>query len=296
MRKYLLSLLLIGVMAVSLTGCILDKKEEPKTDENKSSEEAVATDAATEESAAKPGEIPFDYPAVATTAVKGDYVLVPSAETLKGAVKDGGENTSFIFYSATMVEPGEVESVVEDFLGQYTMPNSLIVPVPSGESVEVGDVVLTWWQSGSGLIKAIVEQGGTEPTVRYLDTFLTESEKLKPSSFHKLTETLEPGVSVAVNEGGSYSHAVVINAAEDKVLVMGWAGILDVVNKSDVKVIPQTIEVAVGDKIMAPVIGGYEEVTVTKVEAGIGQVTATYDWAGEQTEEVFVMNEITKAL
>lgn len=296
MKKTFLALLLTGIIIFSLTGCIL-KGEEKVATEEKTTTETTATETATEEVVTPtPGEIPFDYPTVPTTAKKDEYVLVPSADTLAAAVKDGGENSSFIFYSATMVEPGEVESVVKDFMGEYTMPNSLIVPVPSGESVETGDVVLTWWQSGSGLIKGIVEQGGTAPTVRYLDTFLTESEVLTTDSFHKLSETLEPGISVAVNEGGEYSHAVVINVAGDKVLVMGWAGMMEVVKKSDVKIIPPTIEVAVGDVIMAPVIGTYQEVTVTAVDAGIGQVTASYEWAGEQSEDIFVMNEITKAL
>ena len=77
---------------------------------------------------------------------------------------------------------------------------------------------------------------------------------------------------------------------------MGWAGILEVVPKSEVVLIPPTIDVAVGDTIMAPVIGTYEPVTVTAVDAVIGQVTAEYEWAGEMSEEVFVMNEIAKEL
>jgi hypothetical protein len=291
MKKKLLILLAAGMLTISLTACM---GEETATD---SENTEGTTETETEETAREAGEIPFDYPVVATTSVAGEYVLAPTATKLEESFKEDGENSSFIFYSAKMIEPGEAESIIEDFMGeQYPMPNSLIVPIKKDQTAKVGDVVLTWWQSGSGLIKAIVTAEGKSPKARYLDVYMEEEETLKADSFQVLTGALEPGASVAVNGEWGYEHAVAINISGDKVLVMGFAGIMEVVDKDDVVVIPTSIDVAVGDTIMAPVIATYEEVVVTAVDEAIGQITAEYEWAGEMTEEVFVMGEVTTSL
>jgi hypothetical protein len=291
MKKKTLALLTISALLMSLTACLGGTQTPQDESTEETTEEAVE-----EIPTYEPGEIPFDYPTVGTTASADDYILAPTNDSLQEAFEEGSDHVSLILYSAKMIEPGAVESVIEAIGEQYTIPNSLIIPIKPEQTAEVQDVVLTWWQSGSGVIKAIVTQAGTEPTVRYLDTYLTEEEVLKPNSFHKLSGELEPGVSVAMKGEFGYEHTMVVNVSEEKVLVSGWASKLYVIDKADVVVIPPSIEVTVGSTIMAPVIGTYEPVVVKEVNAEIGQVIAEYEWAGEMTEETFVRGEIIKEL
>ena len=286
----------MALLTMSLTACVGgdDTEETPADDSAEEAEETEdeETEDAEEEVTHEPGEIPFDFPIVGTTAVAGQSVLAPDPETLEDAWEDSGMAV-FIFYSAEMVEPGDAESKIVDYFGEeFMVPNSLIVPLGEDDSAEVGDVVSTWWQSGSGMMKAIVTAGGSEPTVRYLDDWAEDEDTLEAGSFNLLGDTLEPGVSVAADMDGYYDHAVVISVAEGKVLLSGFAGSILVVDESDVVVMPATVDVAVGDTVWAPVIGTYDTVTVTEVMADIGQIKGSYEWAGESAEEVFVFGEI----
>ncbi len=293
MSKKVLSLLFAGLLTLSFAACTGEEKtDETKDKDDKTVEETEENEETTEEVTHEPGEIPFDYPTVATTAKAGDTVLVPPMETLEEAWANEG-SAVFIFYSAEMVEPGEVESKVKNaFDEEYMVPNSLIVKVGEDAEAEVGDIVTTWWQSGSGMMKAIVTQAGATPTVRYLDDFIEEEDQLEANSFNILEGDLEPGVSVAVKSDGYLDHAVVIHVSDDKVLLNGFAGSISVADKEDVTPMPSALDLSAGDTVWAPVIGTYDTVTVKEVKADIGQIVAEYEWAGEMTEETFVFGEI----
>jgi hypothetical protein len=188
-----------------------------------------------------------------------------------------------------MIAPGDVESEVE-FLspGKEKVSNAYIIPIPAGQTAHVGDIVLTWWQSGSGMNRAIVVEASdpSEPTVRYLDidydnpaksrdgktTIGQMDEKLKPNSFVKISNPWEPGTVVAVNDGASKKKARVIHVAGDKVLALGFAGTLQVFEKSAATPVPVKPTVKAGDKVKAPVYGSFQNVTVTKVDGRNGRV------------------------
>ncbi|MBI4975343.1 hypothetical protein HZC20_01570 [Candidatus Peregrinibacteria bacterium] len=290
MNKKLISALIVSTALVVLTACS-SAKQEPKT--------APATQpAAPAAQVVEPGKIAFDYPvAESTTAKAGDYVLVPSSSTIKSSLEKGGKDTVFIFYAAKMVEPGSKESKVEDLTGdKFSAPNALIVPIKSGETAAKGDLVLTWWQSGSGMTKGFVTEAGKTPKVVYSDGSTKGEDTLKENTFHKLTGELEAGATVAAKDGSFFNHGVVINVSGDKVLVNGFAGFMTVYNKSDVTPMPVKLEVKAGDKVMAPVIGSYKEVTVKSVKADKGQFEGEYDWAGEKTTETFYFGEVISKL
>lgn len=257
------------------------------------------------------GTLPIDYPTTSTTAEVGDTVLAPSYSFLEDAWADP-EDMYFIFYDATMVTPGDVESVIDDKFDEVTMPNSLIIPLPQGETAEPGDIVLTWWQAGSGMETAVVVEGGTptEPMVRYLgfelDTVLTDSEgvsyavaehQLKPNSFMVLEEAFQPGTNVAIpNDWDGYDIAQVINVADDKILVMGWAGSMEVYDKSVAIPIPTQPEVAVGDAVYYSSFGYFEAGgTVTEIDAANGRVYVEYEFAGKTEVEGLPYGEVMKA-
>lgn len=283
--KKIMSAIAVTVVAVGMSAC---SAKAPAT-------ETPATPAATTTQAPQapvPGKLALDYPVVATTSAKaGDYVLVPG----KTAVEELRTKTdsTVIFYAAKMVTPGTDESEVEDLPGtKYFVPNSLILPLKSGESVKAGDLVATWWQSGSGLTQAIAQTAGTTPKVTYLDKSMTSEDTLEANSFTKLTGSLDLGAVVAVKDGADYTSAVLVGRADGKALVSGWAGSLKVVNESDLVALPVKPSVKAGDKVMAPVIGTYQEVTVKEVDAKKGLLKCTYDWAGSPSEENFYFGQV----
>lgn len=296
MKKTLLALLLAVVVSTSLVGC---GATTPATDEAKTPADTATTTTEAPTKTADNGYIPVDYPLVKTTAVAGDYVLAPSRATVDEAFTKGLDQTTMTFYAAKMVTPGEAASVLEDLTGtKGTIPNSLIIPLTKGGTVEKGDSLLTWWQSGSGLMKAYVVEGGATPKVQYLDDFVTDQATLLADSFVKLTGELEPGVSVAVKDAqyGSFDHAVVANVSGDKVIVIGFASSVEVVDKANLTVLPLNPEVAVGDTVMAPIISSYDPVVVKEVKADIGQIIGEYKWVDEVKNEPFMFGEIVKEL
>jgi len=284
MKKFM-SALAVTAVAVGLSACSAKAPETPAT-----TTPAPATTQATP--APVPGKLALDYPVVETTSAKaGDYVLVPMKSTVE-ELRTKTDST-VIFYAATMTTPGSKESQVKDLTGdEYAVPNSLILPLKSGESVKAGDLVATWWQSGSGLTQAIVQTAGATPKVAYLDKSMTGTDTLKANSFTKLTESLDLGAVVAVKDGTNYTSAVLVGRADGKALVSGWAGSLKVVNESDLVSLPVKPSVKAGDKVMAPVIGTYQEVTVKEVDAKSGLLKCSYDWAGSPTEENFYFGQV----
>lgn len=274
----------------------------PTTNANNSTAEAP-------KSTLKPGEIPFKgFPMVATTAKADEVVLCPSYNWIQDAATKGPDKVTFIFYSQKMIAPGEVESEVE-FLspGKAKVPNAYIIPIPAGQKASVGDIVLTWWQSGSGMNRAIVVEAGdpTEPTVRYLDiaydnpaksrdgktTIGQMDEKLKPNSFVKISSAWEPGTVVAVNDGANRKKAQIIRVAGDKVLTIGFAGSLQVYDKSACTPVPLKPNVKAGDKVKAAIYGNFQNVTVTKVDNKIGRVFVKGE-SGDTSEKAIPFGDV----
>ncbi len=238
----------------------------------------------------KKGEIPWDYPIVETTAKEGDYIIAPPLEWIENAFKD--ETTTLIYYGGWMREPGPAESKIETLTGsEVIIPNAMIIPIKSGETVEKGDIILTTWQSGSGMERAIVIGGSPkEPEVLYLDMdydnpagIAQEVDKLEPNTFHKLKGgMLEVGGVVAVkDESGSYSRVIATNIAEDRVLTIGFAGKIAVYKKEQCYVLPIRPDVKKGDKVFIPFVGSFQEATVQKVDKKIGRVFTKNDWGNE---------------
>jgi len=232
----------------------------------------------------KPGEMPapFDFPSGATTAKAGDWVLVPSGGWIDEAFTKGGDKQTFIYYAATMVAPGPVESKVKSQTGsEFTAPNAFIIPIKSGQKGKVGDIVLTWWQTGSGMQRSIVVAGGSEdePKVLHLDMDLDNPTKqaekpdtLKKNTFHKLSAGLEPGITVGCKDGSKTKRWTVTSVSPDKLFVIGFAGSMAVVKKSDCTAIPPSATFAVGKDASIPWSGSYYQGKVDKVDAKIGRV------------------------
>jgi len=247
---------------------------------------------------------PFtDFPAVETTAKAGEVVLVPSYLWLQQANVYGVDKTTMIWYSQAMATPDKEMSEVKFMSETKKVPNAYIVAIAPGGTVKNGDILLTWWQSGSGMQRAIVtdDAAPTEPVVLYLDLDYDNpakskdgktgigqmEEKLKPNTFVKINAPFEPGTMVAVQDGAEQKSAQVIRVAGDKVFVNGFAGRIAVVEKSRCTPFPLTSAAKVGDKVKAVWVNSLKEGTVTKVDPKIGRVFIKFDVDGKERAVAF---------
>jgi hypothetical protein len=254
----------------------------------------------------KPGELPFEYPVVTTTAKPGGYVLAPSRSWIDEAIARGADKQTFIYYGAWMREPGPVESKIETLTRQKSaIPNALIIPIRAGETGKAGDVVLTTWASGSGMQRAIVVEGGAPdaPNVRYLDMDFDspsgwgkKEDTLKANTFHKLTKPGEVGTTVACLDGARHSRWVVTHATADTMLVIGFAGRMKAVKKADCKPLPIVPKLAPGDAAMISLVGAFTEGKVTKVDTKIGRAWVKYEFGSQEKEEAVGFTNVAPPL
>lgn len=238
-------------------------------------------------------KFPFeDFPKVDTTAKEGQYVLVPSYNWIKDAAEKGIDSTSFIWYVQKLAAVDKENSEVQFMSERKKVPNAYIIAIAPGQKAKKGDIVLTWWQTGSGMQRAIVvdDKDPIAPIVRYLDieydnpaksrdgvtTIGKMDEKIVPDSFAKVKE-FDPGTTVAVQDGANLKAVTVIRVAGDKVLALEGVGKLKVYPKSACKAVPVTPSVKEGARVKVPFVGTFKDATVTKVDAAIGRVFVKFD-------------------
>ena len=193
--------------------------------------------------------------------------------------------------------------MVSDFGSSVEMPNSLIIPLPAGQKAQKGDIILTWWQSGSGMERAIVTDASNPeaPKVDYLDLdykddgtgFANENanEQIEPNTFTILKDgEWQPGAQIVV-VGDGYEAGTLISCTDDKVLMLGFAGKIRVVDRSDCKVVPLKQDLKVGDEVRAIFTSSYKAgYTIKKIDENIGRV-----WVeGSFGDEVVSILEVYK--
>lgn len=229
-----------------------------------------------------------DFPAAATTAKPGDYVLCPSKDKIVEMSQPNVKDPYLIYYTSKMIKPGATESEVDSLYsgGPYMVPNAYLITIPAGQKAKVGEVLLTWWQTGSGMMRAIVTDASnpSEPTVRYLERLSDQDklEKLKPDSFVKLSQLWQPGTSVAIKGGSRLEHSQVLHVGGDKVFVKGWGGKVKLVNKADCTAVPIKPQVKAGDKVKAMIFGSFVDATVVSVDEKLGKVVVKQDGQSEE--------------
>lgn len=245
----------------------------------------------------KPGEVPFDGMSnVATTAKAGEIVLTID-ESKIAEIAGGAKDPTAIYQNRVMVTPGELESEVEDsFKKKYKVANAYIIAVPKGQKAKVGDVVLTWWQSGGGMMRGYVTEAANpaEPTVRYLGMSPREdkSDKLKPDSFIVVNNEWAPGAPVLSKDANGTEFAYVLRVNGDKVLISGFARKLRVRAKADLTPIPYKPAFKVGDEVKAAFFASFDPATVVAIDPKAGKVTVKRKTGDEQKDLDF--GEVTK--
>ena len=289
-QVFLFALVTLFFSSLFLTSC---KGDDNKNDGQDTTKTEVVVDGP------QPGEIPYDFPVVKTTAKNGEYVLTPSKSLVDRAWEE--ENSTFIFNSSEMVAVGDKESEVSQVDSKVMIPNSLVIPIPANQTVQKGDVVLTWWQSGSGMQRAYVvdDADPTKPVVHYLDLDYSEdraNEQIKENSFVKLTKEFEPGTAVAYQGEYNVEHWNVIRVEGNKILAIGLTGKMAVLEKSKCTALPVYFEAKVGDMVQVPYIGSFRDGKVLKVDENIGRVWVEVEFGGSPTEAIIAVGDITTGL
>lgn len=301
----------IPVLAITITSFGCQMKEENQNVQTAQIEENTNRKDANEvvsEATKSVTDLFSDFPEMNTVAKAGEHILVPSYKTLADYAND--QTSVLIFYNAKMANPREgISNVAFTFDGEQEIPNQLIVPIPAGEKVKKGDIVLTWWQSGSGMQRAIVTDASNPsmPEVHYLDISWDNpaksngisigqlKEQIKENTFTKITSEWQSGTTIAVMEGTTVKKYTVINVAGDKVLVKGAAGIVKIVNKSACTPLKINNKVKVGDRVQAPWVDAFKAGTVKEVKAEYGRAVIIFDNM-EDKEYVIPFGDITTGL
>lgn len=295
MNKKLLPLLSVGLVSIAFVACGSKTTAPVTTTPATSSTTTTTTPAAP--AVIDFEKLPFDFPEVKVSVKAGDTVLAPSRSMIDSAIKSGGAGT-YIFYNSTVVEPGTKATKVKEIIDNTVIPNALVLPIKAGQTAKTGDIVLTWWQSGSGLQRAYVVEGGATPKVAYLDGKNLGTATLKADTFNVLSADWQQGTTVACKdrETDKYKQFTLINSAGDMALLSGWAGSLTTMTKSRCVAVPLKTDVKVGDKVYASVYSEYKEVTVSSVDKANGKIKAKYEFAGSTTEEEFSFGSILTAM
>ena len=275
---------------------------------NNAENNAEGADSTATEATVDTNKFPWVFPQnVKLNAEPGQLVLAPYT-FYPSKVEEGKEldNTSMILYYTTMTEVGETTSKLND--GKVEIPNALIIPLDKNGTAKKGDILLTWWQQGSGLKRAIVvdDSNPAEPLVDYLDLDYGTDEKpglgqkdankpLKPSSFNVIADgQWQPGAQIAYFNGKEWEAGTLIHEQDGKVIAQMFAAIIKAYPKDKCKLIPFKEDIKEGDKVFATFTSSYRDgYTVLKVDNAIGRV-----WVKDQhgSESVKSIAEVTKSL
>ncbi|MEZ5428142.1 MAG: hypothetical protein R2747_17855 [Pyrinomonadaceae bacterium] len=276
------------------------KKEDPAKPEDKKEEKPEN---------AGPVKFPIDgFVIEETTAKAGEYVLVPSYNWLTDAQEKGLDKVTMIFYAQKMDTPGKEMSKVKFMSDSHDVPNAYIIPIPAGQTAKKGDILLTWWQSGSGMNRAIVtdDSDPKRPVVRYLDiaydnpaksrdkttTIGQMDEQLKPDTFVKISGPMQPGSATAIQDGGDLKHGLIISMTDDKVYVKQFAGKTGVYDRDKCQGVPLVPDVKAGDTVKAERFGKFSSGIVSRVDPKIGRVFIKFD--GSQDEKAIPFGDVMK--
>ena len=255
---------------------------------------------------------PWDFPqGVKLKMDVGQTVLSPYTY-YPSSVEEGKplREAVLIFYDTTVKEQGDERSTLNKFNGVVEMPNALIIPLPTKAKAKKGDVVLTWWQSGSGMQRAYVvdDTNPMEPRVCYLDRSWPDNpesptleekrkgEALKPATFAVIKDgQWQSGAQVAIRSGKEWLKATLIHVAGDKVLVLGFGSKIEAYDKADVRLIPFKEKIKVGDKVWASWVNTYRpDYVVTSIDSQTGHIYVKRK--GGSSVESRSVAEVTKLL
>lgn len=312
MKRLFLSVTLIAATALMFTGC--GNKNSNKAGGNDSVQAAAdGTDATAEAKDAAEGW-PWDYPSdVKPDAKVGQTVLCPIRYAERITENEpNGEDVAYMYSMAKLQSVGDKTSKVAYNNKEFEIPNTLILPIPEGQTAKEGDIVLTWWKNTSQMKTVIVTDAAdpTQPTISYLDKKWALNDDGTVNESSKRGDKLEPNSFLVLKDGEvmvgqrvmypkddkEWLDATVVSISGDKALLSIYAERLMVANLSDLKPIPQHQNLKSGDKVYGIFVNTFkkEYYNVVKVDNKEGRVWVTPP--NGKKAEIFNILEMVKSL
>ena len=236
-------------------------------------------------------KFPWDFPQDAKTSLKeGQWYLACKSGYERNAGKVDLTKEILIYYAYQFKE-------MKDGLVDGAVPTSMCIPLPEKQKAKKGDILLTWWQKGSGMSHAVVidDSNPLTPKVNYLKN-VGGDEELKPNSFIVLKSgKMVPGAPIAYKgDNGKWHTGTAINIADGKVLIYGFGSKLKTAKLSDCKVLPLKPDYKVGDSVMSTFVDTFEDgYTVKEINLEKGKVIVT-DKDGRDRDKLLF--EVVKSL
>ncbi|MCC5945548.1 MAG: hypothetical protein JJT94_11490 [Bernardetiaceae bacterium] len=284
--------LIFVFLILFLAACQSDKKK--KTEETDTpTEEVNASNEAENATPSAPDYLGYgvDLPDAKLNAEAGDYVLCPTEAALRKY--DTTKSGTILYYVQELKEVGDKTSLVKFSMSEARVANNILVPIPKGQEAKKGDIVLTWWQTGSGLERGLVvdDSNPKEPIVRYLglewgnpakykDKLVAQQDyQLKPNSFQVIKDDFVAGRNVLIDGN---TAATVLALHGDKVLILGYASRMSVVDKSQCMLLPlSSAKYKAGDEVnIITRMNGVAKAKVISNEPTLGRVKV--DVAGKE--------------
>lgn len=235
---------------------------------------------------------PWDFPeGIKTPGLEaGCHVLVPS---IVYSTTENLAEEAYVFVEETIKNVGDKASTFAGDTCDVEMPNSLIIPLAKNQTAQVGDVLLTWWQSGWGSQRAIVTDATdpARPKVAYLDLVWDEEssssaqknmdQQLEAGTFTVLkSKEWQPGQNVVFKIDGKDEIFEIINLNDSKILGLRYDGKIHVLDRSQCSIIPTDQQLKASDKVKVRGLGTLDDnQKLTKVDAKIGRVWYNDGWS-----------------
>lgn len=235
---------------------------------------------------------------------KGQWVMCPAKYLIDSAFSKGIENSVFVYYPRKVIDFNENSIFVAELGDTSIIPKYFVIPLPKNENVSKGDIVLSWWQKGTGMQRALVfdvVQDG-RPVVYYLDGHFSFSQSnlkylldtLKKDTYINISEKALIGRSFMINEEYISSYYITVAENKDSVMGLSWAGIIKVFKKTDCNFVPLNIQLKEGDSVLVPYLGTYCDGIIKKMWNDIGKVDVLINFLGDSLTTKVVKIDIFK--
>ncbi len=214
----------------------------------------------------------------------GKYVLSPTKIVCDSLKKNGFEDLIFVYYPRKFIDRKGNKYILEEFGDSVYIPSSLVIPLPDSQLVSKNDYVLTWWQKGTGMQRAIVlsNEPTATPLVYYVDNqyyfYYDENDPnlwidtLEKGSFLKIEDKLMPGRSCCVSSEYLSTFYTIINVLGTKILALSWSGDLKIFNENQVELVPMDTKFSANDSVFVPYLGTYTYGKVKSTFKDIGKM------------------------
>jgi hypothetical protein len=236
---------------------------------------------------------PLHLPPRRVTLDPGKRVFTFSDQMLQGA-KLGA---TLVLYAATVAGFEGDDLIIEGHTGpSYKVHAGYVIPVPDEARVNVGNVVLTEWNSvmRHAVVTKLVKD---KIAVRFTDMDTKTGEVLlqggRPAAgassgkivrFVRQSEGLAPGNYAALQQGGEHRHVLLVSPAvapgeKKRWFALGFGGAAMLVEEADLRPIPVRYAPKVGAAVWAEWAGTMRKAIVQSVDDP-GLFTVKYDRAG----------------